>query len=92
MAMDALSREQSWKNRRKRSLYVSHVALSPILTYKVEVSFYSNKCLLEVEEGYAGFIFYRKSKASRGKGDTDDEQTITPQETNGENLPVESEV
>jgi hypothetical protein len=34
----AVSREHSWKNKRKRSLYV--------------------------EEGFAGFIFYRKNKIS----------------------------
>lgn len=90
--MEALSREQSWKNRRKRSLYVSRAALQPTVAYKVEVMFYSNKCPLEVEEGYAGFIFYRKSKASRGKEETGDDQTITPQEADGESLPVESEV
>ena len=90
--MNTLSDEQtqhSWKNKRKRSLYVSKSVL-----YTLE-HHYSNKCSLKVEEGYAGFIFYRKSKAPRGREETGDRNTVPLHEVENvdiEDAPAEPEV
>ena len=77
---------QLWKNKRKRSLYVSRAIL-----YTPERR-YSNKCSLKVEEGYAGFIFYRKNKAPRDTEETSNKQTITIHEEeiiDEENVPAD---
>ena len=61
----AISGERAWKNTRKRSLYVMNALLCVFWLLVVVCN--SNKCSPKVEEGYAGFIFYRKSKAPRDR-------------------------
>lgn len=80
--MNELSREQSWKNKRKRSLYVSKA----VLHNKLKWYYCSNKCSLKVEEGYAGFIFYRKSKTLRDSDEASDTQTVPPYDVDREHV------